>query len=191
MTAYTTITNALVAVGAKPFATTIQALRDNPLAIAEGDPTAPKIQGSAVARDFNNGLAVVTVAAGSIGIQQGQGFVAGTITTTSLTNVVAGRFTIKAYTGTLRFTWSHAGTGGFTSTLEVFKNNVLVQSYSTTSTTFILRTNDIAIVPGDVVEWRHRTSNAGGASQTSTSQPSANIAYVEQVAYRLNTEVLT
>jgi hypothetical protein len=36
MTAYTTISNALVAVGAKPFATTIQALRDNPIAIAEG-----------------------------------------------------------------------------------------------------------------------------------------------------------
>ncbi len=40
MPAYTTISNALVSVGAKPFATTIQALRDNPLAIAEGDPTA-------------------------------------------------------------------------------------------------------------------------------------------------------
>lgn len=41
MTTYTTITNALVAVGAKPFATTIQALRDNPLAIAENDATVP------------------------------------------------------------------------------------------------------------------------------------------------------
>lgn len=41
MTTYTTITNALVAVGAKPFATTIQALRDNPLAIAEGDASVP------------------------------------------------------------------------------------------------------------------------------------------------------
>lgn len=41
MPAYTTITNGLVAVGAKPFATTIQALRDNPLAIAEKDPTVP------------------------------------------------------------------------------------------------------------------------------------------------------
>lgn len=41
MTAYTTITPALVAVGAKPFATTIQALRDNPIAIAECDASAP------------------------------------------------------------------------------------------------------------------------------------------------------
>lgn len=37
MTTYTSISGALVAVGAKPFATTIQALRDNPLAIAEAD----------------------------------------------------------------------------------------------------------------------------------------------------------
>lgn len=37
MTTFTSISNALVAVGAKPFATTVQALRDNPLAIAEAD----------------------------------------------------------------------------------------------------------------------------------------------------------
>ncbi|WWT39541.1 hypothetical protein [Microcystis phage Mae-JY02] len=41
MPTYTALSNALVAVGAKPFATTIQALRDNPLAIAEGDSAAP------------------------------------------------------------------------------------------------------------------------------------------------------
>ena len=41
MTAWTTISNALVAVGAKPFATTVQALRDNPAAIAEGATGAP------------------------------------------------------------------------------------------------------------------------------------------------------
>lgn len=40
MPAWTTISNALVAVGAKPFATTIQALRDNVLAAMEGDATA-------------------------------------------------------------------------------------------------------------------------------------------------------
>jgi len=41
MPAFTNLVNALVAVGAKPFATTMQALRDNPLAIAEKDPTVP------------------------------------------------------------------------------------------------------------------------------------------------------
>lgn len=50
MTTFTSISNALVAVGAKPFATTVQALRDNPIAIAEGDPTAPKINQGALER---------------------------------------------------------------------------------------------------------------------------------------------
>lgn len=44
MPAWTTISNALVAVGAKPFATTIQALRDNVEALAEGASGAPKIR---------------------------------------------------------------------------------------------------------------------------------------------------
>lgn len=42
--AWTTISNALVAVGAKPFATTIQALRDNVIALAAQDAGAPKIR---------------------------------------------------------------------------------------------------------------------------------------------------
>jgi hypothetical protein len=74
MTAFTDIGAPLVAVGAKPFATTIQALRDNPIAIAEGDTTAPvnspawhpydMVVGSdgAIGR-FYNGTVVASVAA--------------------------------------------------------------------------------------------------------------------------------
>lgn len=46
--AWTTISNLLVAVGAKPFAATVQALRDNPIAIAAGDANAPKVVGAAL-----------------------------------------------------------------------------------------------------------------------------------------------
>lgn len=46
--AWTTIDNSLVSVGALPFATTIQALRDNPVAIANGDVGAPRIQTAAI-----------------------------------------------------------------------------------------------------------------------------------------------
>jgi hypothetical protein len=46
--AWTNISNALVSVGALPFATTIQALRDNPIAIANGDVGAPQIQTAAL-----------------------------------------------------------------------------------------------------------------------------------------------
>jgi len=47
--AWTNIDNALVSVGALPFATTVQALRDNPIAIANGDAGAPKVQNAALA----------------------------------------------------------------------------------------------------------------------------------------------
>lgn len=40
--AWTNIDNSLVSVGALPFATTMQALRDNPIAIANGDAGAPR-----------------------------------------------------------------------------------------------------------------------------------------------------
>ena len=62
MTTYTSISNALVAVGAKPFATTVQALRDNPLAIAEATSGAPVVAAGwhpynkVTAGDANTGL---------------------------------------------------------------------------------------------------------------------------------------
>lgn len=74
MPEFTTISNALVAVGAKPFATTIQALRDNPHAIAEGAPGAPRVQdaaldtGAATAEGIAwVGLRMAGLAVGSVG----------------------------------------------------------------------------------------------------------------------------
>lgn len=46
MTAWTELANALVAVGAKPFATTVQALRDNVRAAAEGATGGPALSSS-------------------------------------------------------------------------------------------------------------------------------------------------
>lgn len=67
MTTYTTITNALVAVGAKPFATTIQALRDNPLAIAEGDVTAPSLLPAIANKSTAGGVGTYALARRSSG----------------------------------------------------------------------------------------------------------------------------
>lgn len=58
MPAWTTISNALVAVGAKPFATTIQALRDNVEALAEGATGAPKVQGQALGGTLLGGVII-------------------------------------------------------------------------------------------------------------------------------------
>lgn len=78
MTAWTTISNALVAVGAKPFATTIQALRDNVVSAFEGDATAvaagvtlkdPALDtGAATAAGITwTGLRTAGLAAGAVG----------------------------------------------------------------------------------------------------------------------------
>ena len=185
MPAYTTITNGLVAVGAKPFATTMQALRDNPLAIAEGDVTAPKILGQAAARDFNEQLPLLTVTAGEVVSAQGEGRILGTlIVANNAGTVVAVTYKIKSYTGTLRFKASHRIVTAGTSTLQIFKNGTLVQGYTSTSTTAQERINDVTIVPGDVIEWRHTGSGAAGQSQVTNPLVCGNIVYVEQFLYR-------
>lgn len=59
--AWTNIDNALVSVGALPFATTIQALRDNPIAIANADAGAPPISFAAIS------AGIAGASAGAIG----------------------------------------------------------------------------------------------------------------------------
>jgi hypothetical protein len=68
--AWTSISNALVAVGALPFATTIQALRDNPIAIANGDAGAPRITDGALSTSVT-GAGTSWVGARSAGLAAG------------------------------------------------------------------------------------------------------------------------
>jgi hypothetical protein len=145
------------------------ALRDNPVAITEGAAGAPRIVGLAAKRfaDF----AVLTVsAADTFSAATGSNPEPVETITTSTTEVVAYRYTINKYTGSLRFRTNQRG-GSFqgysgvettTSTLRIFKNGSLISTYTQTGANFVTRTNDIAIVPGDVIEWRHRTSNSSG-----------------------------
>jgi len=71
--AWTTISNALVAVGALPFATTIQALRDNPIAIANGDAGAPRVVDAALSTSVTGdgaswvGARTAALGAGGVG----------------------------------------------------------------------------------------------------------------------------
>jgi hypothetical protein len=183
MTTYTAISNTLVAVGAKPFASTIQALRDNPIAIAEGDDTAPRITGDAAGRDSTTAarrLPVATVSAGDVVSQQGQGEVIGTLTTNSSTNVVGVTYTIRSYSGTLRFKTSQSATGLAVSTLEFYKNNSLIQTYTTQ--TSANRVNDVSVAVGDVIEWRHRIQS--GETSTISPSVSADDPWIIQAFYR-------
>jgi hypothetical protein len=191
MTTYTTIPDTDIDQDSPVTQPLMTALRDNPIAIGEGDPTSPGINGLALQNDYNINLPVATVAAGDVTSAQGEGLAIGITGTFSTTDVVGARYTIKSYTGTLRFKCSHRATGGATSTLSLYKNNVLVQSYTNGTTSFVARSNDVSIVPNDVLEWRHKTSNALIESVISSIVASADDPYVEQTAYRLSSEELS
>ena len=159
------------------------ALRDNPVAIAEGETGAPQIWGRAAKR-LATFPALTVSAADTYRTELGSNFETLTTFTTSTENpptVVAYRYTIAQFTGAMRFRASHVMGGGQTSRLSIYKNNVLVQAYTTTSAVPVQRTNDVSIVPGDVIEWRHSGTVAG--STTSDPQVSASDSYIDTPFY--------
>jgi hypothetical protein len=156
--------------------------------VVQGDDPAPRILGAAAGRDsatLARRLPVATVSAGDVVSDQGQGAVLGTLQTASTSNVVAATYTIRSYSGTLRFRASHVGSTTRTSTLELYKNNSLVQAYTAT-VSVAARTNDVSVAVGDVIEWRHRISNSDTQSIVSALSVSADDPYVAQPLYRLN-----
>jgi hypothetical protein len=170
------------------------ALRDNPVAITEGASGAPRIVGLAAKRfaDFD----VLTVsAADTFSAENGSNPEPLATTTTSTTEVVAYRYTINKYTGSLRFRTSQRGgsyqvpsygggtyTVTTTSTLRIFKNGTLISTYIH-SGSFITRTNDITVAPGDVIEWRHKTSNSLGSVAISSTVVLGSNGYTTRPLY--------
>lgn len=157
-------------------------LRDNPIAISEGSADAPRIRGEAAARE-NNGLLSMAVSAGNTAtIQHGHGAVAGVDTTSSIVDVVGYTYTIASYTGSLRFKCTHGyvGGGGGSTTLSLYKNGVLVTTFSTTSSA--IRQVDASISNGDVFQWRHRVTAVDNSVLSDISVTASN-GYVEQPLY--------
>jgi hypothetical protein len=183
MADYTDLSNAAVGIGGLPSGATVTALRDNPIAIAEAAVGAPKIQGAAAA-DVGRGLLVLTVsAADTVVVDRGHGPVVGTTTTASAVEVVAQTYTMQTYTGAMRFVASHNASDNFTTSfLYIYKNDVLVNSWSRAGNVPIERTEDITFVQGDVIEWRH---NKTGDSSSVFGSPAvkANDGYVIQHLY--------
>lgn len=112
----------------------------------------------------------------------------GTTSTQSTTDVVAATITVVKFTGTMRFKASHLNNGFANSIMAVYKNNSLVQSYTTNSASAVARSNDITVVPGDVIQWRHKVSNASTASEVSNITVTASDSYVTAPAYKKNSE---
>jgi hypothetical protein len=154
------------------------ALRDNPIAISEGAAGAPRIVGLAAKRPADYPVVTVSAAA-TIVAEFGFVRVSLTLENSGTSNVVAGRITIQTYSGSMRFGATHLMvSGGGVVTLELYKNNSLIQGFTTSSSTPVSRSVDSSVSPNDVFEWRHRTQFAGQTSIVSFSNPSASDAYV-------------
>lgn len=121
MTTYTTITNAEVDQDSPVTQPLMTALRDNPLAIAEGDATAPGIQ-----------IAALKMASGSVlRISNDPEQV---VSAASTVTVFEMRFFQQ---GAFNLYFSYRHVYGQTATVRVYVNEVLINTYTTTSTTYV------------------------------------------------------
>ena len=158
MPTYTAIPNTQIEPEAPITSELMTLLRDNPLAIREGDPTAPKILGLAAAT--NDEVEVLTVTAADtyiLGVTND--VTVGNLQHNSTSYQTARTIDIVAATGTVRFYASHRILSSGQSTLRVLKNGTSVASWTTTSTSFVERSSDISVVPGDQITWEHRSGS--------------------------------
>jgi hypothetical protein len=182
MATWTNIANTSLEPGSPARSVDAFALRDNPIAIAEGAAGAPRIVNQAIQDRTIRGIKlmriqdapVVTVSAANPGLDAsiGRTFVGGTTLTTSTSFVTAATITIDKYTGSLRFTFAHRGafesfvdgqgnpfTASAKSQARILKNGTQIAIWESnfTSTVFT-RTIDSTITPGDVFVLQHRRS---------------------------------
>jgi hypothetical protein len=161
MAAWTTISNALVAVGAKPFATTIQALRDNPIAIAEGASGAPRVVADGLASGAVTRVKIEQPTLGdNIRVRADT-----ERTTTSTSYVDIAEFAIIRG-GDIRMTYDQRNTGVTTDT-RILVNGSSVDTQSTSSSSYVSRTVDLTGVPnGARITVQHRTSGSAQSALT-------------------------
>jgi hypothetical protein len=193
MTTYTSIPNSSLEPGKPIRSIDGLALRDNPLAIIEGDATAPRIVGKAIKRIQD--MPVLTVsAADTYDISNGSTPLSLLTSTTSTSYVVAFRYTIATYSGSIRLKASHtsatSGEGTNYGQLSLYKNNVLIQSYQTLSDSYVQRTNDLSCVPGDVIEWRIAAYISGYQTNFKADSQTASNGYTARPGYLSFTENL-
>jgi len=175
---YTPILNAEVDAESPITDLLLTRLRDNPLAIAAGNAGAPRLYGLAMVPDSKavaDGKVLTVSASDTHTLSVGLTTVYTTLSTGLLSDVVAAIITANFIDGVIRFKASHFTSGSGNSIISFFKNNVLVSTFTTTSTSPVVRTIDSSVVITDVFEWRHRTGF--GTSNVSLIHETASDAY--------------
>jgi hypothetical protein len=163
--AWTNIDNALVSVGALPFATTIQALRDNPIAIANGDAGAPKVKTTSL-QGSTAGTAnlIMRLQEATVSSNDNPSY----LDVNFHNRISAGQHlgVTCLIDGTITAYLEHSrgvGSGG-SAFVRVLKNGAQVQEWSTTSSGFVVRQVDVSVAAGDVIIFQQRDTSGGFAS---------------------------
>jgi hypothetical protein len=163
MADWTTLPNTAVGVGGLPSGATVTALRDNPVAISEGAPGAPRLRGFA-AMTFAEYLDIFPFSVGPGTNTLTSGAYDGSFSTTSTQSSSfqsAGIVTITPRaTGEFRFSATARGAdglGGGDSQIRLLKNGTQIASVTTSGSNQDLTTDAVA-ASGDTFEWQVRKS---------------------------------
>lgn len=144
MADYTTISDATLTTGQPILATTGRALRDNPIAIAEGRTGAPRILLPALER-----------------IEAGNTIRSRIDDTVSAKAKVTGHGFAFIQTGSVRVTFEHrVDVGDGSAELVRIRNGseTVLAAYAST-TSYVARTADVSIIPGDFVYVRNKNNS--------------------------------
>jgi hypothetical protein len=144
--AWTTIPNSDIDQDSPITQTLMTALRDNPIAIANGDAGAPRLQLPA----FQEVAAGDETRFESLSVRS---------TSTTVFTFVQRYFLMQS--GTIRVTLRHRRTEAGSSEARVQRNGTTITTWSTSSTAFQSRSIDFSISPGDQISVQHRNTTTG------------------------------
>lgn len=106
--------------------------------------------------------------------------------TTSTAYTSAYQLTVPtSLSGVLRASCGHHVSGSGTAYLQLLKNGVLVQTWTTTSASSTLRTADVTISPGDVLTWQHKSSSSAVTTTASRIAANGDKGFVIANAYKI------
>lgn len=162
MADWTDLPNPAVQQGGLPSGATVTALRDNPIAIAEGQPGAPRISLLAL-EPILIGDTIRLAREGSVS-KQGTGFQA----------VLTAAF---CQWGEVRVTFQYSRSGGGTGNIEVqvvrqagYGNVTILNSWVTNTTSWQNASIDVSVSPGDLIQVAVQGSGGGTPSEGAVRQ---------------------
>ena len=193
MADWTNLPNQAVGVGGLPSGTTVTALRDNPIAIAEGAAGAPRANGKMAATllEYATSNPLTGLLAGNLFLDPGlfDDYTFSDTNTSSSSFQSAGSCEITSRaTGTMRFRATQnarqLAIGSVGSVIRLLKNSVVVETFSLsppsegerTQTRFV----DVSAAVGDVFEWEVRRTGSSATISITDISVTADDTYTTQ-----------